>query len=409
MSRLTELAGVLNPKNKGIAAHQFRRLGDCVLVSDDAGRFAILSQEQYREFLGGLEAGHPLREKLGASGLLRDGFDFEKAAELCAQKSLLSWRGPCVHIVRLGAGARLMSLETARQVVDFIFTAPGPCVNIELQVEEMAIVWGLVWFIVEHSQRKSEWSRRPLTLTLRTSSDPSLEQAKFLKGRRVELRADMRSQLLDVMPGARRARILVVAPAQYAAECIDRLVEAKVESVLFLPGSDRGQFLTFYAAAIDRMIELEGRADICEERALGLLSAQHWLLPGHDLLAELCFTPDGGIYSSELAAQLEGDSQGLLRLGEVPSARYADFASSPVVQAILAASLAENQGMCSQCVYRPFCAIPPAENLRSQATLWGQHPASASCALSMGILDILFSRLANEKPAAALRRWFSQQ
>jgi hypothetical protein len=189
-----------------------------------------------------------------------------------------------------------------------------------------------------------------------------------------------------------------------ASALVDRLAEAGVESVLLF-GAGQPGFLKFYAEAVDRMLQVQGRLNIREELAAGLLSGRRWRLPGFDLLAELCYLPDGGIYSSELASMLAPEPRALLKLGDAGSSKFADFAKNPAVQAILAASLSDNQPMCSQCAYRPFCAIPPSVNLLSQGTIWGRHPSSAACSLNMAILDLLFARLARTESAEALRQW----
>ncbi|MBI3554085.1 MAG: hypothetical protein HY077_16435 [Elusimicrobia bacterium] len=414
MSRLSEIARCPAAHKRSVGPHQFRRIGDYVLAVDDAGRFVFLSPSEYRDFLKGLKPDSPLREKLGHAGLLRDAFDFDDAAQCSAERGLLAWPGTSVHVIRLEKyGSRdVMDLGTARKVVDFVFTVPGPCVNLRLCAELTKQTWGLVWFIVQYARRKGEWHKRPVAFTWMGQSAPSVEQAEFLAAHKVDLRTEMwlsgKPKKGLVPMGVRRATALVQAPANQAAAWVDCLAEAGVESVLLAtPPSDTGAFLEFYAAAIDRMLQLQGRLEIREERALGLLSGRRWLLPGHDLLSELCYAPDGGIYSSELALVMAGDGKDLLKLGQVGSTRYEDLAKSPAVRAVLAASLSENQPMCSQCAYRAFCAIPPSESLAAQGTLWGRHPSSERCSLHMAILDILFARLARTESAEALRAWMS--
>jgi hypothetical protein len=403
VSRLTELEKLPKPDEKSVGAFQFRRLKDFVLAADDGGRFAFLSDGECREFLKGLAPDAPARGKVGDAGLLRDAYDFDEAAAGLAERSLLSWPGPAVHVVRLAAGAA-MTIETARAVVDFAFTVPGPTVAFELVCDSLDDEWPLVWFLVQYARRRGEWHKRSVELTVRLSRAPAAKQAEYLRDHRVELRAVLAPDD-EIIPGARRAIVELASPLpKDPAKLIDRLAEGGVESVLLFGGAQPG-FLKFYEAAIDRMLQVQGRLEIREELAAGLLSGRRWRLPGFDLLGELCYRPDGGIYTSELAAMLGPAPRELLNLGDVGSTRYSDFAKSPAVQAILATSLSENQPMCAQCAYRPFCAIPPSENLRAQGTLWGRHPSSAACSLNMSILDLLFARLARTESAEALRQW----
>ncbi len=409
MSRLTEIDKPPKPALKSVGPHQFRRIGKFVLACDDSGRFAFLSQAEYLGYLKGLKRGTALRDKLAIAGLMSDSFDFDEAARFAAEKSLLSWPGPSTHLLKLGAAGRAMSLATAKRAVDFAFSAPARDVGLELIPERLESEWGLVWFIVQYARRQGEWRKKAVSLTVRVEAALPARMKEFLDGHRVDLRAvvEIAGPPSVAVPGARRVLARVNAPAEAASGWIDALSEAGVESILLEPSGSAKDFLAFYAAALDRMLQLQGRRDMREERGLGFLSGRRWLLPGHDVLSELCYAPDGSIYSGELAASLDEEARDLLKLGELGSRRFDDLAKGPAVRAVLAASLSENQPMCSQCVYRPFCAVAPSENLRSQGTLWGRHPSSERCALHMALLDILFSRLARTESAEALRQWLS--
>ena len=66
---------------------------------------------------------------------------------------------------------------------------------------------------------------------------------------------------------------------------------------------------------------------------------------------------------------------------------------------------ADNQPQCSQCAYRPFCAVPASVHLKRQGTTWGQLPSSSACAVNMGILDHIISTLNDEKMLLLLDKW----
>ncbi|MDD5304856.1 MAG: hypothetical protein PHS14_17300, partial [Elusimicrobia bacterium] len=60
---------------------------------------------------------------------------------------------------------------------------------------------------------------------------------------------------------------------------------------------------------------------------------------------------------------------------------------------------------CSQCAYRPFCAVPPSLSQKLQATLWGQTPSSPACTLQMGLLDRILELADDEKCMNLLNKW----
>lgn len=413
MSRLTCLDKPPRPDKTRVAPHNFRRLRRGVLIANDSGRHAWLSEEEYRQYLRGIPEGHPLWTRLQPKGFLGHSYDFDAEAVGLAETSFLSWRGPALHRVFIDRGGVAMGLDTARRVIDFIFSAPGR-LAVEIVAEAPREFWPVIWFLAGYASRKSEWAKRPLSLTLTARGSPGSEGLEFLRGHGVRFRLLMD---LDGAPSprlrpsfsARRALCRIGGDSREPAAWTDWLAAQGIDSVRFAPaflrpdddGVDR--FLEFYRAAVERMARLPEGPSMREEWAAAFLSRRTWSLPGADVLGELAYDPSGRVYTSEAGLALGEEGTGLFDLGSAETLRYQDLGRSEAVKACLASFQADNQPLCSQCAYKPHCALPPAANYAVQGTVWGRTPSSPLCRLHMGILDFLFERLEDERFSAWAR------
>src|SRR5262249_1738571 len=116
---------------------RYGRVGQKMLVTNDAGHWHFLSDADFATFLrGGIEKGHPEFERLQKKGFLRDGLDVDALAEQIRRKKRFVGQGPHLHIVittlRCNQACKYchasrtdmdrvdtdMSLTTAKKVVD---------------------------------------------------------------------------------------------------------------------------------------------------------------------------------------------------------------------------------------------------------------------------------------------------
>ena len=64
-SRLTQLADLTAPDAVKVAGHNWRRLGEKILVTNDGGHHAVMTPEDYRRYLKGVvPAEGPLGKEL---------------------------------------------------------------------------------------------------------------------------------------------------------------------------------------------------------------------------------------------------------------------------------------------------------------------------------------------------------
>lgn len=416
MSRLTLIKDLPRPDFKRVGPHAYRRLAGKVLITNEWGGRAFLSEEEYRRFLRGMTEQDPLWPKLAAGGFLRNAMDFETAARETAGRGLPAWRGPVNHAVFLHGGQDVMSLKTARLCLDFIFSAPGDPLAIELAAEDAQTAWPVLWFCVQYARRRAQWAGRALLLTARLDGGLNAENLDFLRGHDVEIRLRLAvsgapdfsaSTALPV----RRVLALSGRGARDPAGWADLLMGWGLESVCLEPGevlfSREGiaRFLAFYEGFLDRLAERAAESPFVEEWTLSLLRGSPWRLPGTDVLRELAYSPEGEVFTSEGGLRLAERGRPVFRLGQAGALRYEDIVQSPVTRACLSVVSADNQPLCSQCAYKPYCAVPASAHFAAQGSVWGDLDFSPSCRLRMGLFDFIFSRWKDEKMLNLLEKW----
>ena len=396
MSKLTELERI--PRRIGAAPpHQFRKIGGRMLMTRATGEYAFLDKSR---------------------------------PAWSERSSPISWRGPSRHHVCLENKNGILSPETARGVVNFIFSIPSPTTEIELSGRS----WPALRFIVQYARRKSEWYSRPLSLLCRIDSRFGEDELRFLAGHRVtpafELDTDNAGTPLDFrgLDGGRLSAVLAAGKGRLRAWVGEkpadpsRLVDAwrsqGISSVRLEPKPSLKKlnlFFRFYETALDRMIAAgtPEAGKIKEERAEAFLrlilplDLKYPTLPGLDILAELAYDPRGRIYTGSAGLDLSQDDCDLFHLGEIGSSRYQELGANPLVQTLLAAMEPSHQPLCFQCSYKPYCSLSPSINFQEQKTIWGDAISSLQCSLHMGILDRLFARLAKKDGREILQDWLA--
>jgi hypothetical protein len=417
MSKLGSLERPPVLVSKRTGPHNYRLRGGRVLITNDFGGWAFLSVAEYEEYLAGkLSSAHPRLRELARGGFLLSEFSMDAAAGELGGRGLLSWQGPGRHVVALDGRGRRMDPETARRVTDFIFSGPMGPLRIELAAENLDEAWPAAWFLVQYARRKSEWYGRPLGLTLRVSGRIDEKRREFLAGHGVALRALVRTDGCTpgsaAAPKADRGLVLAGPKADQAQGWADFAVSAGWKSARLQPAGypasrdEADRFCRFYAQALDGILRhARSGSPLREEWAAAALSRFRGSIEGLDVLGELAYAADGKVYTNEDGLSQSNGVETPFVLGIAGSLRYADLASNVVVRGCLGAACGDNQPLCVQCVYKPFCAPAPSRHFDAQGSLWGRTPESLQCSLQMGLLDVLFERLADEADRKILEEW----
>ena len=161
------------------------RIAGKVLVTNDAGDWAFLSEEEFSDLLAGRVAdGHARFQELQRKGFLRDGLDLDALAERVARRNRHVSRGPHLHIAILTLRCNQtcmycqtsretvektdvdMSPETAEKVVDLALQSTSPAITFEFQGGEPLLNFDVLRHFVEFARSRNERAGKTLSFTL---------------------------------------------------------------------------------------------------------------------------------------------------------------------------------------------------------------------------------------------------
>ena len=293
--------------------------------------------------------------------------------------------------------------------MDAAFSTPRPTLTVEL-VDADGRGWPAAVFAAEYAARRAEWGNRGLGLVYRTPVAPAAERAGRLAAMRVVVRAELSAE--GAPDGARlfaaeRARVSVGPGARDPEGWVDALARLRASGVEWVASGKiaPARYASFAARALARMIETHETSDLRDELAVGLLRARPWEIPGVDLFETIAFGPDGRVFSSEEGRCLAEAGDESFVLGHASTFRFSDLPSLPIVPALASAAVNAGQPLCAACVYKSYCVIAPSVHYRDQGSLSGRLPDSPRCRAHLALLDVVFSRLRDEKCLKALQKW----
>jgi His-Xaa-Ser system radical SAM maturase HxsB len=186
---------------------QHRLIGDRVLISNDLGDWAFLSQAEFRQLLyGELAADSTLHGQLAAKNFLAASVDVKSQAERWRRKRQYLFYGPTLHafvlthrcnhgcqychssIVGMDRTDTDMSIETAERAVDLAFQTTSPGLTIEFQGGEPMANWETLQHVVEYARQKNALANKALSFALVTNLSLMTEdKLDYLLDRKVQI------------------------------------------------------------------------------------------------------------------------------------------------------------------------------------------------------------------------------
>lgn len=348
-----------------------------------------------------------------------------------------------------------MSVATARRAVDLVFQCPNPSVAIEFQGGEPMVNWPVIKFVTRYAKLKNEASGRGLFLALVSNfSLMDEERFQFLVQEGVSMCTSLDGpaevhdrnrifaggnshaetarwirRFMDyTSPTGRRAHkpgALMTTTRLSLAHgdaIIDEYLRLGLPGIFIRPLSPIGfarrswdkigyttsEFLAFYRRMLERIIEINRAGTPFHERLARTLLVKilcrvdpvyvDMRSPSGAALGVISYDYDGSIYTGDEARMLAQEGTRTFRVGHVSETSYNEILEHPTVRATAVATLLDNQPVCSQCAYKPYCGQDATYNLQTQSNLWGRMADNGRCELYMGIFDILFEKL--QDPAA---------
>jgi His-Xaa-Ser system radical SAM maturase HxsB len=167
---------------------RFGRVGGKVLLTNDAGEFVFLGEEDFTRFVAGkLARDSAAWADLEAKHFIRSPESEAALAELFAKKNAFLFNGPYLHIVivtlrcnevciychasrkDMAQTSYDMTPELAGKVVDTIFQSPSETITIEFQGGEPLVAWDTVKTIIDLAVAKNRTAGKRLEFSLVTN------------------------------------------------------------------------------------------------------------------------------------------------------------------------------------------------------------------------------------------------
>lgn len=487
-ARLRSLPSTRNVKPEFLPPFQFRDMKGWFLLTNDWGFYAMLETKDFNDFMSGdIAPDHPLWPDLQRKGFVRSAMDFSGIA-VAYQKRNSFWRslGPGLHmmVVTLRCNQKChychssvvdpsrtdtdMDIETAKNVVDFIFKTPNPTLCIEFQGGEPLLNWPVVKFVTQYARLKAKAQGRKLIIALVSNFTlMSEEKLNFLFDHQVSLCTSLDgppdihnknrpflgsgaaqnqviSWLLKIqkrcenkngknayLPGA------LMTTTRFSLgrgkEIVDTYAALGLEQIFLRPlspigyakrvwgeiGYDPQDFSRFYEETLDYILDLnkKGSSSIMERMALVLLTK---ILKGEDpgymdlrspsgaVLGCLAYNYNGDVFVSDEGRMVDHQGDSIFCVGNAARDDWQSVLEHPTSKACATASVIEGQPLCFQCVYKPYCGVDPVFHYETQKNIAGHLPSSSWCVSHMGIFDVVFRKLRDAENRKIFESWLKR-
>ena len=479
------MAGVnikkVKPSNfSGMIPFSFRRIGDTVVVVNEYGNYLLLTEEEFNHLMenGPTGFGRALTNELKAQNMVFDKDTASRAAERLRARFADAARVTNLHIIIVTLRCNLkcvycqanaascdshetdMTVETAKKVVDTIFSAPTKLVNFEFQGGEPLLNWDTVKFIIEYATEANKQHNRDIRFNL-VSNHLLMDDEKldFLVKHRALLcmSLDGPDYVHNKNRGnthAKAVKMYKKVYERYMAEGIEKLpsligtlskhslpyhreivdeYRALNSSTIFMrPATTLGyagknwseigltpeEFLEFYEKMLDYILELNRAGErITETYAVYILSK---IIAGFEpgfvdlkspcgaSIGQLAYNYNGDIYTCDEGRMLGHQGDHTFRVGKCGESTYKDIIMHRATKACTLASTLDTTPGCAHCAYKPYCGICPVINYYETGELSPNVFTTRRHAVNEGIMDILFKRLTIRENADIFLEWVKQ-
>jgi len=457
-----------------LAPFRYGKIKDKVLITNEAGGFAILTADEFEQLVCGrlaedsakyleLKKKHFIRSEEGTAAL----------SQAYARKNAFLFNGPYLHIVivtlrcnevcvychasrrDMSEDSFDMSPDLAARVVDTIFETPSDSITIEFQGGEPLVNWETVKFIVEYSVEKNRTAKKRLEFSLVTNlsllDDDKLaylmrnnvqictsvdgpkavhdHNRKLVRGSSYQSavqwmrKVDQAYREKGLDPDLYHVEALLTVTREtlkYPREVVDEYVRLGRKAIFLRALNPFGfakqtfekigytpeEFLEFYFAALDYMIELNRQGvEILERTAAILLTKMLTPFDPNYLdlrspcgagIGQIAYNHDGTVFTCDEGRMLYQMGDDMFQIGTLPGHTYKELMEDSTVKALAVASCLDNIPYCSECVFKPYCGTCPVYNYSEQGGIFGQMPTNDRCRQFKSILEYLFGKIAEE-------------
>lgn len=185
---MLSLEKIKEAKTDQIGFFRFKKFDtDTYLITNDVGKFAFLTVEEFENFISGLITSWDKYQELLEKGFIKNPNYENTMIYDMALRNHFVWIGPTLHMIittlrcnhhckychaavaPMSAKNLDMTLETAEKVLDTIFHTNAPAFTIEFQWWESLVNWDVVKFIVENARARAMHFKKIVTFAIVTN------------------------------------------------------------------------------------------------------------------------------------------------------------------------------------------------------------------------------------------------
>ncbi len=325
-----------------------------------------------------------------------------------------------------------MGRKTAKKTVDFIFQTPSKGITIEFQGGEPLLNWDAVKYIIEYAEEKNKQFNKNMKITIVTnltemdeekmnylikhditvcsSLDGSKElhdyNRKFIGGSNYEQVVNWIKRFNEEYKkrkiNDRRVNALVTLTRKslkYPEEIVNEYVKLGLKDIHLRFLNNLGvanqswykinysvkEYFAFWKKAVNYIEELRKQGKDINERMVAIMlnkisneTDPNYLdlrSPCGAAIGQLAYNYNGDIYTCDEARMIGED---LFLLGNVKKDRHKDIVTCDKACAVVNASI-NDQYVCNDCVYKPYCGICPVCNYAEQGSIIGKISQTDRC------------------------------
>lgn len=339
-----------------------------------------------------------------------------------------------------------MDQETAKKTVDFIFQSPSKAMTIEFQGGEPLVNFPIVKYIVKYAKKINKKHKKDLRFSIVTNLtlmnnkilDYLLKQRvgictsldgpkevhdknrKYIGG---EGSYDDVVKWIKVIKGKENKkegpRLNALATVTrfslpYYKEIVDEYQKLGLKKVWFRYLNQLGfaqpawerisysaqEFLDFWKKGVDYVhSEKRNMAEMSSGILLKKMLSKDdpnfldIMSPCGAAIGQMAYMYDGNIYSCDEGRMYGGE---FFKLGNVNQDSYTDVLSAPKTCGLIASSVNEEY-LCDNCVYQPYCGVCPVWNYVCSANLVPKLATDMRCKILKGQFGHLFKKLIYDK------------
>jgi len=344
-----------------------------------------------------------------------------------------------------------MNKETAKKTVDFVFQTPNNNITIEFQGGEPLLNWDVVKYIIEYAEEKNKQLKKNMITTIVTNlTEMDEKKMNYIIEHNIDVCTSLdgpkelndhnrkfihQSSYEQVVKWIkrfneeyqkrnienRRINALVTLTKKslsYPKEIVDEYIRLGLRDIHLRFLNNLGvakkawtninysvkEYLNFWKKAVKYIDELKKQGKDINERIISIMTnkIQNEYDPNYlDLrspcgaaIGQLTYNYNGDIYTCDEARMIGED---LFLLGNVKIDKYKNIVTSDRACATVAASI-NDQYICNDCAYKPYCGICPVCNYAEQGSVIGKITQTDRCKIFMEQFDwVVRERFINKK------------